>query len=335
MIAKKHRVLKVMDKTPIKKRSVSQGVRNIIVEPDYSGQRLDNYLQRELKGVPKSRIYRIIRKGEVRINGKRVQASTRLVAGDKLRVPPIRKSIKSPTRQVKLNLEKTIIYENNIIIIINKPAGIAVHGGSGISMGVIETLRANYPTKSSLELVHRLDRDTSGCLMIAKNRRYLKALQVALRSTSVINKHYRAIVHGNWPRRLGSIEAPIAKNVLSSGERISRVSESGKVAKTEFNVLARGAGLTLLAVKAITGRTHQIRVHCSHAKHPIVGDTKYGDSDEDKRLAQILGFSRLLLHAERLEVPAIEDFPGFCVKAPQGERFSKILEYISAENTKL
>ncbi|RZO75887.1 MAG: 23S rRNA pseudouridine(955/2504/2580) synthase, partial [OM182 bacterium] len=216
MITKKHRVLKVMDKTAIKKSNVSQGVRKIIVESDYSGQRLDNYLQRELKGVPKSRIYRIIRKGEVRINGKRVQASTRLAAGDKLRLPPVRKSIKSPARQIKLNLEKTIIYENNIIIVINKPPGIAVHGGSGISMGVIETLRANYPTKYSLELVHRLDRDTSGCLMIAKNRRYLKALQVALRSTSVINKHYRAIVHGNWPHRLGSIEAPIAKNVLSS-----------------------------------------------------------------------------------------------------------------------
>ena len=190
MITKKHRVLKAMDKI----RITAQVVRQVIVEPEYCGQRLDNFLRRELKGVPKTRIYRIIRKGEVRINGKRGKASTRLFSGDILRVPPIRSSTKTLKKNKLQSIEETIIYENKFIIVINKPPGLAVHGGSGISMGVIEIFRAKSSAASSLELVHRLDRDTSGCLMIAKNRRYLKVLQSALRTTSVIRKNYRAIV---------------------------------------------------------------------------------------------------------------------------------------------
>ena len=199
MITKKHRDLKAKDKN----RNTAQVVRQDIVEPEHCGQRLDNFLRRELKGVPKSRIYRIIRKGEVRINGKRGKASTRLLSGDTLRVPPIRSATKSLKQMRVQSIEETIIYENKFIIVINKPPGLAVHGGSGISMGVIETFRANSSAASSLELVHRLDRDTSGCLMIAKNRRYLKVLQASLGTTSVIRKNYRAIVHGHWPSRLG------------------------------------------------------------------------------------------------------------------------------------
>ena len=325
----KHRVLKVMDK----KRDTAQRVRQVIVEPDHCGQRLDNFLQRELKGVPKSRIYRIIRKGEVRINGKRGKASTRLFSGDTVRVPPIRSSTKALQKTKLQSLEETIIYENKSIIVINKPPGLAVHGGSGISMGVIETFRANSSTASSLELVHRLDRDTSGCLMIAKNRRYLKVLQSALRATSIIRKNYRAIVHGNWPSRLGFIDAPIKKNSLSSGERISKVSESGKAARTEFSVLARGGGLTFLSVKPITGRTHQIRVHCCHVDKPILGDTKYGYQAEDGAISKIANSYRLMLHAESLEVPPIEDFPGFSVKAPQDDAFSRVLSHMAAGKT--
>ena len=326
IITKKPRVLKVMHKI----RNSGQGVMRLTIETSHSGQRLDNFLQRELKGVPKSRIYRIIRKGEVRINGKRVKASTRLFAGDTLRVPPVRRSIKVAGKLHLQRLEETIVYENKYIIVINKPSGLAVHGGSGISMGVIETFRGMSSKESSLELVHRLDRDTSGCLMIAKNRRYLKILQEALRTTSVIRKNYTAIVHGDWPSRLVRIDAPIEKNLLSSGERISRVSESGKAARTEFTVLARGAGLTLLAIKPITGRTHQIRVHCCHAGKPIIGDTKYGYPNEDEVIFKLSNSRRLMLHAESIEVPAMEDFPGFSVKAPQGGVFSRMLNHISA-----
>ena len=296
-------------------------VRNVIIDREYEGQRLDNYLKRELKGVPKSRIYRIIRKGEVRVNGKRVQASTRLTTDDKLRIPPVRTAMLGDLKNPVQNILKTILYENKVMFVINKPSGVAVHGGSGISMGVIESLRTALPDEHNLELVHRLDRDTSGCLMISKNRGYLRALQGALRDRDKIGKYYRAIVHGRWPRRKTLIDAPIAKNLLRSGERVSRVTDEGKPSTTGFAVLGSNDGFSLVEAKAITGRTHQIRVHCRHAGLPIVGDVKYGFPDADKVVKQRFGCQRLMLHGERLEIPNIGDYEGFSVSAPPDKDF--------------
>jgi 23S rRNA pseudouridine955/2504/2580 synthase len=299
----------------------TRGVRNVIIDQQYAGQRIDNYLCRELKGVPKSRIYRIIRKGEVRVNGKRVQANTRLTADDKLRIPPVRTATPSDLKYPVEDILKTILYESKVMLIINKPRGVAVHGGSGVSMGVIESLRSALPDEHNLELVHRLDRDTSGCLMISKNRSHLRALQGALRDRDSIGKYYRAIVHGRWPRRKTLIEAPIAKNLLTSGERVSRVTVEGKPSKTGFKVLGNYDGFSLVEARAFTGRTHQIRVHCRHAGLPIVGDAKYGFADADKVVKRRFGYQRLMLHAERLEIPKIEDYAGISISAPPDRDF--------------
>jgi len=316
-----------------KEQSPSPKVRHVIVDPDFAGQRLDNYLLRELKGVPKSRIYRIIRKGEVRINGKRVNANCRLVAGDDLRIPPVRVGDKKTYNNPLKNIEKTIIYENDLILVINKPSGMAVHGGSGVSMGVIESIRAVIPGSDRWELIHRLDRDTSGCLMIAKNRQYLKLIQTALRERNQIGKYYRAIVHGQWSKRKTLIEAPIAKNILRSGERMSKVSDAGKASTTGFRLLHSDGEYSLLEVEAITGRTHQIRVHCRYAGFPVVGDSKYGDEAGDKQLKQRLAVRRLLLHADHLIVPDLAEFPGFEVAAPLDAEFEKVQNYIINTNS--
>jgi 23S rRNA pseudouridine955/2504/2580 synthase len=315
-----------------KEQSPSPQVRHVIVDADFAGQRLDNYLLRELKGIPKSRIYRIIRKGEVRINGKRVNANHRLVTGDDLRIPPVRVGDKKTYDNPLKNIEKTIIYENNLILVINKPSGVAVHGGSGVSMGVIESIRAVIPGSERWELIHRLDRDTSGCLMIAKNRQYLRLIQTALRERNQIGKFYRAIVHGQWSKRKTQIEAPIAKNTLRSGERMSKVSDAGKASSTGFRLLYSNGEQSLLEVEAITGRTHQIRVHCRFAGFPVVGDSKYGDEALDKQLKQRLGVHRLLLHADHLVVPDLAEFPGFEVSAPLDDEFEKVQKYIINTN---
>jgi 23S rRNA pseudouridine955/2504/2580 synthase len=306
-------------------------VRIVDVHTDHSGQRVDNFLIRELKGVPKTRIYRIIRKGEVRVNGKRVSVSTRLAAGDKLRIPPIRTSTQQSTMSPAKNIEKTIIYDSKVMLVINKPAGLAVHGGSGISSGVIESLRLLAP-RDNLELIHRLDRDTSGCLMVARNRRYLRGVQAALQEKSVLKKLYLAVVHGRWPARKARIDAPIVKNTLKSGERMSKVAADGKESSTGFRVLASCGEYSLLEVEAITGRTHQIRVHCQYAGHPIVGDRKYGNEVDDQLVKQRHGSSRLMLHAHRLHIPAIEDSPAVDVEAPPDGSLKKLMDYIEQHN---
>jgi len=330
--SQKQRIVKEMNSEVEREQLPSPQVRHVIVDHDFAGQRLDNYLLRELKGVPKSRIYRIIRKGEVRINGKRVSANCRLVAGDDLRIPPVRVGVKKVYDNPLKSIEKTIIYENELILVINKPIGIAVHGGSGVSMGVIESIRAVIPGSDRWELAHRLDRDTSGCLMIAKNRQYLKLIQAALRERNQIGKYYRAIVHGQWSKRKILIEAPIIKNTLRSGERMSRVSDGGKASSTGFRLLHSNGEHSLLEVEAITGRTHQIRVHCGYAGFPVVGDSKYGDEAGDKLLKQRLGVRRLLLHADHLVVPDLAEFPGFEVAAPLDAEFEKVQKYISNTN---
>ena len=278
-------------------------VQFITVDPELEGQRIDNFLRTLLKGVPKSLIYRILRKGEIRVNKKRVKPEYKLLANDELRIPPIRVSEPSELPSTKLDkvasLESHILFEDDCLIVLNKPSGTAVHGGSGLSFGVIEALRALRPDQKFLELVHRLDRDTSGCLLIAKKRSALKSLHEQLRDKQV-DKRYQALVSGMWPENRFKVKAPLVKNTLKSGERMVTVDEvEGKASETRFRILTQFTDATLVEASPITGRTHQIRVHCLHAGHPIACDDKYGDNNFDSRM-QRLGLGRLFLHAHSL-----------------------------------
>ena len=278
------------------------GVRLLRIDATSDGQRIDNFLLRELKGVPRSRVYRLLRRGEVRVNRGRVKAEYKLQSGDEVRVPPVRMAEEGepPTVSKGLadQLTAAILYEDDGLLVVAKPAGLAVHGGSGVSFGLIEALRALRPEARFLELVHRLDRDTSGCLMVAKKRSALTTLHAALRDGGV-DKRYLALALGEWPRHRTRIEAPLEKNILRSGERMVRVSAQGKSALTEFRVVERFGIATLVEARPITGRTHQIRVHARHAGHPLVGDDKYGDRAVEAPLRE-LGLKRLCLHAHQL-----------------------------------
>jgi len=280
-----------------------QTIQQLTVTNDYSGQRLDNFLMSRLKGLPKSRLYRIIRKGELRINKKRVKPDYRLQEGDIIRIPPLRLAPRTPKNILNAKLaellEKSIIFEDKHFLVLNKPSGMAVHGGSGIHLGVIEALRLLRPQLKFLELVHRLDRDTSGCLLLAKKSSILKELHELLRSGQM-KKTYIALVAGHWPKSLRKIDAPLYKNQLQSGERIVLVQAEGKSSLTEFSVQHYYVESTLIAAMPITGRTHQIRVHAQFAKHPIIGDEKYGEKEINKKMRQ-LGCKRLFLHASQLE----------------------------------
>lgn len=277
------------------------GVLKIQISENQHDQRLDNFLIRELKGVPKSRIYRAIRKGEVRVNGKRKPAEYRLLEGDEVRIPPIRQAERSGPPKIndkfQAILSKSIILDNKLFILINKPDGVAVHGGSGVSLGIIEGLRQLYPNLD-LELVHRIDKDTSGCLLIAKKRSFLRYIQEKLREKD-INKRYLLLVHGVVDFDEKRVEAPLQKFTLISGERMVTVNKEGKPAVTIFKTLRRGQKTTLLEAQPITGRTHQIRVHAKYIGHPIVGDPKYGDQKQDSSLGNLLP-KRLYLHAASL-----------------------------------
>lgn len=319
-------------------------VQIIEIDEESVGQRIDNYLHRELKGVPRSHIYKLLRRGEVRLNGGRIKASTRLQAGDRLRLPPVRTSQGVEHRDtpewIAQKIVNSIIYKDNRMLIINKPAGVAVHGGSGISGGVIEVLRRLYPKEKALQLVHRLDRETSGCLMVARRRSSLRLLQTALRERQMLHKYYRVIVHGQWPVDLTSVKVALVKNTLQSGERYSRVSGEGKASRTRYQLLATDGNFSLLQAEPVTGRTHQIRVHCAHSGHPIVGDPKYGDSLLDKPVRQ-MGHKRMMLHAYRLEISSLADGDApldtpfdtpfdapLIVEADAGEAFSIFAKYI-------
>jgi len=280
------------------------GVHHLIVDEDSSGQRLDNYLIRELKGVPKTRLYRALRKGEIRINKGRVRADYRLVVGDQVRIPPLVRpepgAVPTIPRYWSTVLQQRIVYEDGDLLVINKPSGLAVHGGSGLNFGLIECLRQTRPEDRYLELVHRLDRDTSGLIMIARRPAILRELHRQLREDKV-DKRYLALVAGNWPKNLFRVDAPLEKNVLQSGERMVRVAKEGKRSITEFAVLERLQGATLIEAKPITGRTHQIRVHARHAGFPLLGDDKYSD-ERAAQFCATLGLQRLFLHARRLRI---------------------------------
>jgi len=267
------------------------------------GQRLDNFLIRELKGVPRSRIYRLIRRGEVRVNKKRSKPEFKLSYGDEVRIPPIRQSALQKVAKVSPGLEellkKNVLLETELLLVLNKPAGLAVHGGSGVDLGLIEALRQLQDDWANLELVHRLDRDTSGCLLISKKSNILKKLQSDFKEKRV-EKTYHALVHGNWPKDTNLVTAPLMKNQLSSGERIVCVAKEGKEAETRFKVLAEYQQSSLIEAKPVTGRTHQIRVHCQYTGNPIIGDGKYGPRKVDNSLRSI---KKLCLHAQKIRIP--------------------------------
>ena len=301
----------------------------LTVDAEYAGQRIDNYLIRILKGVPKSMVYRILRKGEVRVNKGRIKPTYRLKAGDELRIPPIRMSADSNpgSSAAGERLESRILYEDKRIIILNKPSGIAVHGGSGIQFGVIESMRKSRTDLHFLEFVHRLDRDTSGCLVLAKKRSALRQLHELLR-VGKIQKRYLALVQGNWQYGTKRIDVPLQKQVLRSGERVVRVSEHGKAASSTFRPLAVSSKASLLEVEIHTGRTHQIRVHAAHTGHPIAGDEKYGDESFNRYLAS-LGFKRLFLHARGIAFELEEPHVDIAINAPLDKKFEDVLSKLS------
>ncbi|WP_372737219.1 23S rRNA pseudouridine(955/2504/2580) synthase RluC [Neptunomonas sp.] len=318
------------------KPSAINSVRYIEIEEDQSGQRIDNFLRTALKGVPKSMIYRIIRKGEVRVNKKRIKPDGRIQGGDVVRIPPIR--VPEPTDVPMVGkallelLEQSILYESKALIVINKPSGLAVHGGSGINLGLIEAMRQLRPDERFLELVHRLDRDTSGCIMIAKKRSMLRHLHEALRQSRV-NKVYHALVVGRWESKDSSVDAPLRKNELQSGERIVRVQPDGKASLTRFKVLRRfGTQATLVEAKPVTGRTHQIRVHTQFAGHPIIGDDKYGVESINRDMKK-QGIKRLFLHSAMLEVTLLEN-EVLRVSAPLEQALSSALERLTEQQNK-
>ncbi len=295
---------------------------------DQAGQRLDNFLVTLLKGVPKSRIYRMVRKGEVRVNKGRSKPDYRLQGGDQVRIPPVRQgepaeAVRPSTKVFEL-LEESVIYEDKSLLVINKPSGIAVHGGSGLNYGVIEALRALRPTAPFLELVHRLDRPTSGCLMIAKKRSFLRTVHALLREGAV-DKRYLALVKGRWRGGERTVRAALEKNTLQSGERMVRVSEEGKQAASVFKPHTVYADTSLMEVKLLSGRTHQIRVHAAYSEHPIAGDDKYGDNVFNQRLHG-LGLKRLFLHAHSLQLQLPETGQTIHVTAPLGNDLQRVLE---------
>lgn len=277
-------------------------MRHLEIDAEREGQRVDNFLLGRLKGAPRSLIYRILRSGEVRLNGGRVKPATRLARGDILRVPPVRLSAPTepaaPSAGLQRRLESAIVYEDEGLILIDKPAGLAVHGGSGLSLGLIEALRGLRPGQT-LELVHRLDRDTSGCLLISKKPAILRWLHQQLREGQV-RKRYLALLVGGLPRERVEVRAPLRKNLLRGGERVVRVDPvAGKAARTGFRVRQAHGDFTLVDVRLDTGRTHQIRVHAAHLGAAVAGDEKYGNAEGNRYLSK-LGLNRLFLHATEL-----------------------------------
>ncbi|REG85762.1 23S rRNA pseudouridine(955/2504/2580) synthase RluC [Marinomonas pollencensis] len=280
-------------------------VRYVTIDENNSGQRIDNFLVTLLKGVPKGKLYNLLRKGEIRVNKKRTKPDYRLQHDDIVRIAPIVVApvADKPTLpdKLKASIESRIVYEDKGLIVVNKPSGLAVHGGSGLSFGLVEVIRQMRPQEKFIELVHRLDRDTSGLIMVAKKRSVLKELHTALREKEGVQKTYLALVYGSWPKRKQQVNAPLLKNELKSGERVVKVHTDGKESLTRFKLVRQFDGYSLVECEPVTGRTHQIRVHTLHAGYPIVGDEKYSPAESVKE-TKALGFKRLCLHATRLDI---------------------------------
>lgn len=301
--------------------------RLVSVSADEAGQRIDNFLARHLKGVPKSHIYRILRRGEVRVNSGRIQARYKVRAGDTVRIPPVRQGAPAEPAvagRTGVRLAPYILFENARCLVINKPAGMAVHGGSGLSFGVIEALRAERPEAPYIELAHRLDRDTSGCLLLALRRSFLRDFH-ARQHSGEVRKHYLALVAGRWGGGARTVDAPLRKNLLRGGERMVTVADDGKAAVSVFTPLTRYRDATLVEVELLTGRTHQIRVHAAHIGHPLAGDTKYGDREFNQHLRE-LGLRRMFLHAHRLGFVDPSDDSRIEVTAPLDPALQAVLD---------
>jgi len=318
-----------------KPEQIQNKVQIVEIEDDREGQRIDNFLMSQLKGVPKSRIYRILRKGEVRVNKGRIKPEYKLKGGDLVRIPPIRvaeaKELAVASDQLCEHLTAAILYEDDRFMIVNKPSGLAVHGGSGVNLGLIESMRQLRPDCRYLELVHRLDKDTSGCIMIAKKRSMLRYLHGLLR-TGGVQKYYHALVVGHWSVKRRQVDEPLCKNEKLGEGRIVRVTPDGKPSLTRFKVLQHYKDCTLVEAKPITGRTHQIRVHAQCVGHSLIGDPKYGDVEANRSMKR-LGFNRLFLHAASLEflLPDTEEL--FKVSAPLDERLSVPLALLKKEES--
>ena len=312
----------------------SASVRLVRVAPEYANQRIDNYLLRILKGVPKSLIYRLLRKGQVRVNRRRTRPDYRLQPDDTVRIPPLRLADRDqpahlPPR-VLATLEQAILREDAELLILNKPAGIAVHKGSGLDFGVIEALRVLRPRAPFLELAHRLDRDTSGCLVLAKTPLALRSIHGDLKSGAV-DKRYLALVKGSWDQDELEVSLPLAK-VLRGGERMITVNAQGKPALTRFKVISRFHGATLLEAAIATGRTHQIRVHAAYLGHPVAGDAKYGDTPFNREMARH-GLRRLFLHAGSIAFDL--DGRRIAASAPLDQHLKQVTERLASRDIRI
>lgn len=310
----------------------------ITVAYDQAGQRIDNFLFTRLKGLPKSRIYRALRKGEVRVNKGRVKAEYRVQANDQVRIPPINlssseKPIIRPSAALIEELQQRVLYEDKNVMVMNKPSGLPVHGGTRVSAGLIEMLRVMYPQQRFMELVHRLDRDTSGCLLIAKKRSALVELHRLL-TERCVDKQYLALVKGQWHGGEVKVDVPLLKNSTQSGQRRVIVHQEGKPSLTLFQPLWRYKEATLVIAKPISGRTHQIRVHATHIGHPIAGDEKYGD-DEFNKMLRLLGLHRLFLHSAsitcKLRMPKLS----IALCAPLEAKLQQVLAGLSRLSVKI
>lgn len=314
------------------------GVRQIEVDAEGAGSRLDQFLMRLLPRVPRSRIFRLVRKGEVRVNGHRAGPNQRLQEHDKVRVPPVRieaepapgEPARVPARVLEL-VRAAIISEDERLLVLDKPSGVAVHGGSGLSFGVIEALRALRP-KESLELVHRLDRETSGCLLVARKRSTLRTLHELMRE-GLVDKRYLTLLKGHWNLGHTRIDVPLRTDIRVSGERTVKALPSGKTAISEFRPIQFfGKHATLMEVSLHTGRTHQIRVHAAHAGHPVAGDEKYGDEDFNAKLREAAGLGRMFLHAHSVSFDWPEGArPGgvFSASAPLPPDLAKVIDFLA------
>jgi 23S rRNA pseudouridine955/2504/2580 synthase len=309
------------------------GVRHCDVDADTAGQRLDNFLLGELKGVPRSHVYRLIRSGQVRVNSGRTTPSYRLCAGDRVRIPPVgQRPAASPVATPgDLGwLARRVIFEDSRLLVVDKPAGLAVHGGSSVSLGLIEALRLLRPDAKDLELAHRLDRGTSGCLLLAKRRSTLRTLHELLRE-GLVEKRYLALVQGRWPEGAAAIDAPLVTRRVGGEARV-KVDATGKEARSVFRLLDRfGTTASLLEVEIATGRTHQIRVHAAHRGHPVAGDERYGDRDFNAYL-ESFGLTRMFLHAHAVSFEWPDTGERFDASAPLPEELKSVLTALAVKN---
>lgn len=312
-------------------KNISHSVHFIDIDASNVGQRIDNFLFNHLKSVPKGHVYKIIRKGEVRVNKGRIKQTYKLQFGDRVRIPPVslaeKKTQPAPGRSLLALMEQSIVYEDNGLLAINKPSGVAVHGGSGVSYGIIEALRALRPEQKFLELIHRLDRDTSGCLLIAKKRSVLTGIQDLLRQRQT-DKRYLALLCGKVSFSRKKVAAPLLREALKSGERFVRVDKLGKESTSFFTRLEQFNDSTLMEVKIVTGRTHQIRVHAQYLGHNVAGDSKYGNYACNQRMKS-RGLKRLFLHSSQISFRHPETGSQITIEAPLSDDLEQFLDKLN------